>query len=157
MSQAPRDAENLARGKILLVEDNEDDVVLTLRALRRNAISNEVVVANDGQDALDWLFCAGTHATRDSDSQPAIVLLDVKLPKVNGLEVLRALRADPRTRLLRVIMLTTSREERDVVESYSLGASSFIRKPIDFDEFIRVVGQIGLYWLIVNEPIPTRA
>jgi|EndMetStandDraft_4_1072995.scaffolds.fasta_scaffold922000_1 two-component system response regulator len=154
MSSTSRDARHLSYGKILLVEDNPDDVELTLRALRKNSISNEVVVASDGQEALDWLFCEGAHKSRDPKEHPAIVLLDVKLPKLDGLEVLRTLRADPRTRLHRVVMLTTSREEQDVLESYSLGASSFIRKPIDFDEFIRVVGQIGRYWLIINEPVP---
>jgi two-component system response regulator len=151
------DARHLSFGKILLVEDNPDDVALTLRALRKNSISNEVVVATDGQEALDWLFCEGAYADRDPKDHPAIVLLDVKLPKLDGLEVLRTLRGDPRTRLHRVVMLTTSREEQDVIESYSLGASSFIRKPIDFDEFIRVVGQIGRYWLIINEPVPPSA
>jgi two-component system response regulator len=157
MSEAAHDARHLSFGKILLVEDNPDDVALTLRALRKNSISNEVVVAADGQEALDWLFCEGAHAARDPKDLPAIVLLDVKLPKLDGLEVLRTLRADARTRLHRVVMLTTSREEQDVLESYSLGASSFIRKPIDFDEFIRVVGQIGRYWLIINEPVPPSA
>ncbi|HWA73346.1 MAG TPA: response regulator [Polyangiaceae bacterium] len=155
MSSAAHEGKHLSFGKILLVEDNPDDVALTLRALRKNSISNEVVVATDGQEALDWLFCEGAHAQRDAKDQPAIVLLDVKLPKIDGLEVLRTLRADARTRLHRVVMLTTSREEQDVLESYSLGASSFIRKPIDFDEFIRVVGQIGRYWLIINEPVPS--
>jgi two-component system response regulator len=155
MSSASHEGKLLSFGKILLVEDNPDDVALTLRALRKNAISNEVVVATDGREALDWLFCEGVHAGRDARDQPAIVLLDVKLPKIDGLEVLRTLRADPRTRLHRVVMLTTSREEQDVLESYSLGANSFIRKPIDFDEFIRVVGQIGRYWLIINEPVPS--
>ena len=157
MSLTAHDARHLSYGKILLVEDNPDDVALTLRALRKNSISNEVVVATDGQEALDWLFCEGAHAGRDPKDHPAIVLLDVKLPKLDGLEVLRTLRADPRTRLQRVVMLTTSREEQDVLESYTLGASSFIRKPIDFDEFIRVVGQIGRYWLIINEPVPPSA
>jgi len=143
--------------KILLVEDNPDDVALTLRAFKKNNIANQVVVASDGQSALDWLFGAGEFAGRDTTELPAFVLLDLKLPKVDGLEVLRALRADPRTRLLRVVVLTTSREEQDVVESYSLGANSYIRKPVDFDEFLHVVGQLGLYWLILNEPLPVRS
>ena len=142
--------------KILLVEDNPDDVALTLRAFKKNNIANQVIVASDGQAALDWLFGAGEFAGRDTTELPAFVLLDLKLPKVDGLEVLRAMRADPRTRLLRVVVLTTSREEQDVVESYSLGANSYIRKPVDFDEFLRVVGQLGLYWLILNEPLPAR-
>ncbi|MFZ5895748.1 MAG: response regulator [Myxococcota bacterium] len=144
-----------AFSKILLVEDNPDDVTLTLRALKKNAISNPVVVANDGEQALDWLFCRGAYSERDPADQPSIVLLDVKLPRIDGHEVLRAIRANAQTRLLRVVMLTTSREEQDVIESYSLGANSYIRKPVDFDEFIRVVGQIGLYWLLMNEPPPT--
>jgi two-component system, response regulator len=142
--------------KILLVEDNPDDVALTLRAFKKNNILNNVVIATDGQEALDWLFGTGPHAGRDSADLPAFVLLDLKLPKLDGLEVLRAIRQDPRTRLLRVVVLTTSREEQDVVESYSLGANSYIRKPVDFDEFIRAVGQLGLYWLILNEPLPRR-
>jgi two-component system response regulator len=142
--------------KILLVEDNPDDIALTLRAFKKNSIMNEVVIAEDGLAALDWLFGTGAHAGRDTSDLPAFVLLDLKLPKLDGMEVLRAMRADPRTALLRVIMLTTSREEGDVVESYSLGATSYIRKPVDFDEFIRVVGQLGLYWLILNEPAPGR-
>lgn len=140
--------------KILLVEDNPDDVVLTMRALKRNNIANEVVHAADGEQALDWLFCRGAHAGRNPAEVPAFVLLDLKLPRVDGLEVLKALRAHPRTRLLRVIVLTTSREDQDVAECYGCGANSYIRKPVDFDEFIRVVGQIGLYWLVLNEPLP---
>ena len=142
--------------KILLIEDNPDDVALTLRAFKKNNIANQVIIASDGQAALDWLFGEGEFSGRDTTEQPAFVLLDLKLPKIDGLEVLRALRADPRTRLLRVVVLTTSREEQDVVESYSLGANSYIRKPVDFDEFLHVVGQLGLYWLILNEPLPTR-
>lgn len=150
------DAKYAPGSKILLVEDNPDDVTLTLRALKKNAITNPVVVANNGEEALDFLFCRDAHSDRDPRDQPAIVLLDVKLPRIDGHEVLRCIRADPHTRLLRVVMLTTSREEQDVLESYSLGANSYIRKPVDFDEFIRVVGQIGLYWLLVNEPPPQR-
>jgi two-component system response regulator len=142
--------------KILLVEDNPDDIALTLRAFKKNSIANEVVIAADGQEALDWLFAEGPHTGRDISDLPAFILLDLKLPKLDGMEVLRAIRANPQTSLLRVIMLTTSREEGDVVESYSLGATSYIRKPVDFDEFIRVVGQLGLYWLILNEPAPGR-
>jgi two-component system, response regulator len=142
--------------KILLVEDNPDDVALTLRAFKKNGIANEVVMAGDGQEALDWLFGQGAYTGRNVADLPAFVLLDLKLPKVDGMEVLRAIRSHPHTSLLRVIMLTTSREEGDVVESYSLGATSYIRKPVDFDEFIRVVGQLGLYWLILNEPAPGR-
>jgi two-component system response regulator len=140
--------------KILLVEDNPDDVALTLRAFKKNSIANEVVVATDGQEALDWLFAQGSYEGRDISDLPAFILLDLKLPKLDGMEVLRAIRANPNTALLRVIMLTTSREEGDIIESYSLGATSYIRKPVDFDEFIAVVGQLGLYWLILNEPAP---
>jgi two-component system response regulator len=140
--------------KILLVEDNPDDVALTLRAFKKNSIANEVVVATDGQEALDWLFAQGAYEGRDISDLPAFILLDLKLPKLDGMEVLRAIRANPNTALLRVIMLTTSREEGDIIESYSLGATSYIRKPVDFDEFIAVVGQLGLYWLILNEPAP---
>lgn len=147
----------MSHKKILLVEDNPDDVALTMRALKKNSILNEVVVATDGQEALDWLFCAGAHVGRNPADQPAFVLLDLKLPKIDGLDVLRTMREDPRTRLLHVVVLTTSREEQDVVESYSLGANSYIRKPVNFDEFIHVVGQIGLYWLILNEPLPRGA
>jgi two-component system, response regulator len=143
----------MSRKKILLVEDNPDDVALTLRALKRNNIVNEVVHASDGEQALDWLFCRGAYAERDPSDQPAFILLDLKLPRLDGMDVLKALRGDPRTRLLRVVVLTTSREDQDVAESYSLGANSYIRKPVDFDEFIRVVGQIGLYWLVLNEPV----
>ncbi|MDD2764798.1 MAG: response regulator [Opitutaceae bacterium] len=139
---------------ILLVEDNPDDVKLTLRALKKSNIANAVVTAGDGAEALDYLFATGIHAGRDPRAQPAVVLLDLKLPKIDGLEVLRRLRADPRTRRLPVVVLTSSREEQDVVASYDLGANSYIRKPVDFDQFIEAVRQLGLYWLLLNEPPP---
>jgi two-component system response regulator len=139
---------------ILLVEDNPDDEALTLRALRKNHILNEVVVARDGVEALDYLFGTGRHEGRDTDIQPHLVLLDLKLPKIDGLEVLRSMRADPRTRLQPVAVLTTSNEERDIVSSYALGANSYIRKPVDFDQFMEAVRQLGLYWLVVNVPPP---
>jgi len=139
---------------ILLVEDNPDDEVLTLRALRRNNILNEVVVARDGAEALDFLFGQGEYADRDLSVQPQIILLDLKLPKVDGLEVLRRLRQDPRTHLLPVAILTTSNEERDILTSYELGANSYIRKPVDFEQFIEAVRQLGLYWLVLNVPPP---
>jgi CheY-like chemotaxis protein len=139
---------------ILLVEDNPDDEALTLRALKKNNITNSVVIARDGVEALDYLFCEGAYAGRDVAVMPQVILLDLKLPKVNGLEVLRRLRADPRTRLLAVVVLTSSNEERDRIDSYGLGANSYIQKPVDFAKFIEAVRQLGLYWLILNEPAP---
>jgi len=140
--------------KILLVEDNPDDEELTLRALRQNNIMNMVDVAHDGAEALDYLFCQGAHKTRDPSQTPAIVMLDLKLPKVDGLEVLRRIRADERTRLMPVVILTSSKEEQDLLKSYSLGANSYIRKPVDFNQFVTTVGHLGLYWLVLNEPPP---
>lgn len=139
---------------ILLVEDSPDDVDLTLRALKKSNVLNEVVVVRDGAEALDYLFATGTYSGRDSTVMPEVVLLDLKLPKVDGLEVLRQIRADERTKLLPVVILTSSSEERDVVESYKLGANSYIRKPVDFDQFIESVRQLGLYWLVLNESVP---
>lgn len=140
---------------ILLVEDNLDDETLTLRALRKNQILNEIIVARDGAEALDFLFGTGVHAGRDTSIQPQLILLDLKLPKVDGLEVLKRLRADPRTALQPVAILTTSNEERDIVASYQLGANSYIRKPVDFDSFIEAVRQLGLYWLVLNTAPPS--
>jgi CheY-like chemotaxis protein len=140
-------------GKILLVEDNPDDVALTLRALKSHNITNDVIVAEDGEKALDYLFGAG-RAT-GPDGLPAVVLLDLKLPKVNGLEVLRRIRSEERTRLLPVVILTSSDEERDVIDGYSLGANSYVRKPVDFVEFTQAAKQLGLYWLLMNRPAPT--
>lgn len=139
---------------ILLVEDNPDDVALTLRAFKKAGIVNPIAVARDGAEALEWLFLEGEFANRDAAEQPAVILLDLKLPKVDGLEVLKRLRAHPRTRLLRVIVLTSSREEQDILTSYDTGANSYIRKPVDFDRFLEAVGQIGLYWLLLNEVPP---
>lgn len=139
---------------ILLVEDNPDDEALTRRALTRNNIRNELVVARDGVEALDYLFGTGVHAGRDTTTQPEVVLLDLKLPRVDGLEVLRRMRADARTALLPVVILTSSREEQDLVAGYSLGANSYIRKPVDFTQFTTAVGQLGLYWLVLNEAPP---
>ena len=141
-------------GVILLVEDNPDDEALTLRALTQNKIVNEVVVARDGAEALDYLFATGAYAGRDLTAMPQLILLDLKLPKIDGLEVLQLLRADPRTRLLPVVILTSSREDSDVVESYRHCANSYIRKPVDFAQFIEAVRQLGLYWLVLNEPAP---
>jgi CheY-like chemotaxis protein len=139
---------------ILLVEDNRDDEALTLRALKKNNIKNEVVVAHDGVEALDYLFGTGSHAGRDLTEMPHVILLDLKLPRVDGLEVLRRLRADKRTRLLPVVILTSSNEDQDRVNGYGLGANSYVRKPVDFAQFIEAVRQLGLYWLILNEPPP---
>jgi len=139
---------------ILLVEDNRDDEALTLRALKKNNIKNEVVVARDGVEALDYLFATGPHAGRNLSVMPQIVLLDLKLPRVDGFEVLRRLRGDERTKLLPVVILTTSNEEKDRINGYGLGANSFVRKPVEFDGFIEAVRQLGLYWLILNQPAP---
>lgn len=139
---------------ILLVEDNPDDEALTLRAFQKNNILNEVVVARDGVEALDYLFGTGVHAGRDISVHPQVVLLDLKLPKVDGLEVLRRLRADPRTHRLPVVVLTSSVEEHDLVQSYDLGVNSYIRKPVDFDQFATAVRQLHLYWVVLNEPAP---
>ena len=137
---------------ILLIEDNPDDEVLTLRALRNNHILNEVTVAHDGQEALDYFF--GEDAA--ANSVPTVVLLDLKLPKIDGLEVLRRIRADQRTSLQPVVILTSSREEQDIVDSYRLGANSYIRKPVDFAQFMDAIKQLGLYWLVINEPAPVQ-
>jgi two-component system, response regulator len=140
--------------EILLVEDNPSDEALTLRAFKKNNFANPIMVARDGQEALDYLFARGAHAERDL---PQVVLLDLKLPKVDGLEVLKALRADPRTRILPVVVLTSSNEERDLLDSYSLGANSYVQKPVDFGQFAEAVRQLGLYWLVLNHaPPPVR-
>lgn len=140
---------------ILLVEDNPDDEALTLRALKKNNIRNEVVVARDGVEALDFMFGTGSYAGRDISQLPQVILLDLKLPKVGGLEVLEQLRADPRTRLAPIVILTSSKEEQDLIRGYSLGANSYIRKPVDFIQFTEAVRQLGLYWLVLNEASPT--
>ncbi|SDB22483.1 two-component system, unclassified family, response regulator [Desulfonatronum thiosulfatophilum] len=141
---------------ILLVEDNPDDVLLTRRALQKNNILNELVVAEDGVEALDYLFGRGAHAGRNLGNQPQVILLDIKLPRMDGIEVLRHIRANESTRLLPVVMLTSSTEERDRLETYSLGANSYIRKPVDFQQFMEAVRQIGLYWLVLNESPPVQ-
>lgn len=137
---------------ILLVEDNPDDIELTVRALRRNNILNDIVVAHDGVEALDYLFGTGAYHGREATPPPAVVLLDLKLPKVDGLEVLRRMRGDEHTRLQPVVILTSSKEEKDIVNGYRLGANSYVRKPVDFKEFVDAVTKLGLYWLVLNEP-----
>ncbi|WP_414586024.1 response regulator [Scytonema sp. PCC 10023] len=139
---------------ILLVEDNPDDEALAIRALKRNHISNEIVVAHDGVEALDYLFGTGVHAGRDISVKPTVILLDLKLPRVDGIEVLRRLREDERTSLLPVVVLTTSNEEQDLLDSYSQGCNSYIRKPVDFIQFSEAIRQLGMYWLLMNEPPP---
>lgn len=141
---------------ILLVEDNPNDVELTLRAFEKSKVLNEIVVARDGEQAIHYLFSTGPHADRDPAMMPEVVLLDMKLPKIDGLGVLRRMRADERTRRLPVVMLTSSKEEKDVLSSYELGANSFVRKPVDFGEFVDAARHLGLYWLVMNEPAPHR-
>ncbi len=141
---------------ILLVEDNADDEKLTLRALKKNNISNEVVVARNGVEALDYLFGTGAYAGRNLTVMPQVILLDLKLPKLDGMEVLRRVRADERTKLLPIVILTSSNEEMDRVNGYGLGANSYVRKPVDFSQFIEAARQLGLYWLVLNEAPPAR-
>jgi two-component system response regulator len=139
---------------ILLVEDNPDDEALTLRALKKNNIGNELVIVRDGAEALDFLFGTGDFAGRDPSQLPQVVLLDLKLPKIDGLEVLRRVRENPITQLLPVVILTSSKEEQDMITSYKLGANSYVRKPVDFNQFVTAVRQLGLYWLVLNEAPP---
>lgn len=141
---------------ILLVEDNPSDIGLTKRALEKHHITNELVVAENGQEALDYLFGAGVHAGRSVTDLPTVVLLDLKLPKLSGLEVLRRIRDNPRTKRLPVVILTTSKDEQDILTSYDLGANSYIRKPVDFHQFAAALRQLGLYWLVLNEPPPLK-
>jgi two-component system, response regulator len=141
-------------GTILLVEDNPSDVLLTKRALERNNIRNKLIIAEDGQQALDYLFGTGAHAGRDSTDLPTVILLDLKLPKVDGLEVLERIRADVHTQRIPVVVLTSSKEHEDLARSYDLGVNSFVRKPVDFSQFVEAVKQLGLYWLVLNEPPP---
>ena len=138
--------------EILLVEDDPNDVELTLHALKKHNLGNRVEVVRDGAEALEFIFCSGAYANRRIENGPKVILLDLKLPKVDGLEVLRRVKADPRTRMIPVVVLTSSREERDIVESYRLGVNSYITKPVDFEQFTEAVRQLELYWLLLNEP-----
>jgi two-component system response regulator len=138
--------------EILLVEDNPNDVELALHALKKNNIANRIEVVRDGAEALEFIFCTGAYASRSIDHAPKVILLDLKLPKVDGLEVLRQIKSDPRTRAIPVVVLTSSREERDIVESYNLGVNSYIVKPVDFEQFTEAVRTLGLYWLLLNQP-----
>jgi two-component system response regulator len=146
----------MAEKQVLLVEDNPDDEALTLRALKKAHIANPVVVVRDGAEAMDYLLCAGPHVGRDPDEMPALILLDLNLPLLGGLDVLRKIRGDSQLRLLPVVILTSSKEEEDLIASYALGANSYVRKPVDFDEFAEAVRRLGLYWLLVNEAPPSR-
>jgi two-component system, response regulator len=142
---------------ILLVEDNPDDELLALRALKKNNVVNEVVVAHDGVEALDYLFSSGPYAGRDASAMPQLILLDLKLPRVDGLEVLKRLRSDERTRLLPVVILTSSKEQQDMLDGYGLGANSYVRKPVNFEQFITAIEQLKSYWLVLNEAPPSLA
>lgn len=150
MSMAERQIE------ILLVEDNADDVELTLHALRKEKLANNIHVARDGEEALEFLFCNGAHSGRSFDHPPRLVLLDLKLPKVDGMEVLRRLKADPRTCTIPVVILTSSKEERDLIQGYGLGVNSYIQKPVDFTQFREIVKSVGFYWLLINQA-PVKA
>jgi two-component system response regulator len=138
-------------GELLLVDDSQDDLDLTLHALRRENLANNIAIARDGEEALDYIFCRGAYAGRNPDHLPKLVLLDLKLPKVDGMDVLRQVKADAHTRVIPVVVLTSSKEERDLVNSYHLGVNSYIQKPVDFDEFRQVVKSLGLYWLLTNQ------
>jgi two-component system, response regulator len=141
---------------ILLVDDSQDDIDLTLHALRSENLANHVFVARDGEEALEFLFCTGAHAGRSIDSPPKLVLLDLKMPKVDGMQVLKQIKGDPRTKTIPVVLMTSSREERDMVSGYELGVNSYIQKPVDFGEFRKVVKSLGLYWLVTNQPPVTN-
>jgi len=143
--------------EILLVDDNASDVELTVRALRAHKLANSIHIAEDGQQALDFVFCRDTYAERSFASPPKVIFLDLKMPKVDGIDVLRAIRGDERTRMIPVVILTSSKEQRDIVEGYKLGVNAYIQKPVDFDEFRRVIEQMGLFWLVVNQPPPREA
>jgi two-component system response regulator len=146
----------MSEKSILLVEDNKDDELLTLRALKKNRIANEVIVARDGAEALDYLFATGAYTGRNSSELPQLILLDLNLPRIGGLDVLRRVRNDERTKLLSVVVLTSSKEEEDILRSYALGANSYVRKPVDFAEFTEAVRTLGLFWLLLNETAPSH-
>ena len=147
---------NTAELDILLVEDNQDDMDLALHALQRGKLANNIFVARDGEEALDFLFCRGPFAHRSFDHPPKLVLLDLKLPKVDGMEVLKQIKGDTRTRTIPVVIMTSSKEERDLVAGYNLGANSYIQKPVDFDQFRETIKTAGLYWLVINQPVPVN-
>jgi two-component system response regulator len=147
---------NLNEVDILLVDDSQEDVDLTLHALRAENLANHVFVARDGEEALDFLFCTGPYAGRSFDHPPKLVLLDLKMPKIDGMQVLKRVKSDPRTRTIPVVLMTSSREERDMVSGYELGANSYVQKPVDFDEFRKAVKALGLYWLVTNRPPVTN-
>jgi len=140
--------------EILLVDDSPEDVELTIRALRRNKIANEIQVVEDGVEALDFLFCRGSYEDRTSTNPPRLVLLDLKLPKIDGLEVLRAMRADERTKAVPVVILTSSKEQKDVIRGYNLGVNAFVQKPVDFEQFGEAIRQIGMFWMLINQAPP---
>ena len=141
--------------EILLVEDSQDDLDMTLRALRKANMANHIEIARDGVEALDFIFCEGAHAARKIENMPKLILLDLKLPKVSGMEVLRRIKGDPRTKMIPVVMLTSSKEQKDVIESYGLGTNSYIVKPVDFESFAEAVQKLGMYWLLLNQPPQT--
>jgi CheY-like chemotaxis protein len=143
---------NIGELDILLVEDNQDDMDLALHALRRGKLANRIFVVRDGEEALDFLFCRGAFAQRSFDHPPKLVLLDLKLPKVDGMEVLKQAKSDPRTRTIPIVIMTSSKEERDLLNGYTLGVNSYIQKPVDFDQFRETVKNVGLYWLVINQP-----
>ncbi|MEO7299412.1 MAG: response regulator [Verrucomicrobiota bacterium] len=143
--------------EILLVEDNPDDLELALFALKKNNFANTIQVARDGEEALDFLFCRGVHSTRSFETPPRVVLLDLKLPKIDGLEVLRAIKNDHRTKSVPIVVMTSSKQQRDMIEGYQLGVNSYIQKPIDFAEFREIIKQLGYYWLVINQPPPAEA
>src|SRR6266446_3368080 len=145
------------KNEILLVEDSPDDVELAIHALRREKLANGITVARDGEEALDFVFCRGAHAHRSFQHPPRLILLDLKLPKIGGLEVLKIIKNDPRTKAIPVVIMTSSREERDVIDGYKLGVNAYVQKPVDFEQFRHVVKELGLFWMVINQVAPTEA